>query len=529
MATQETNPVERRVALLQQAWLEHSQHDGRILLWEVDDDARKLVQAFTALQDHDTNYSTPDLFIKCKAPFDTQFGYSRAVRNELLENYRSSLDELAAHHVATGWEYPPHAASDSAAGVLACLRSFADYYQARFRLLVAVIEPKSISRQASLLAWLHQLLEHPWPENLRIMLLHGRSQPVWRPLAEAYPQWVQVLSPDLHQRGLLSEIASQSTEDNATFLYRRYLTDCFTLLQHGTPQQVAQRAEQALALAQQKGWAEQQVVVHSMMAGAWLKAQAIPQAVRDYQRAAECGAQVAPHTLKHTLITQSLFGEAGAWFTGSQLRQASETYLKAAAQATLVPHPVYAIEGYRMAGFCYGLDGATTLATTCYVKAVSTGAAMPAAERKFTTLGVVLQALLALQDKSRAAALEHKAQEYLQQLENIQLRAEKKALALGKYPRSEAVLQLEKQMEHEMEQAFLDCCRQREALIRRASAPFQKIIFAGRELLDIRWSGSPDVAHPFGKQDEQWSEPLSFMAPAPASTEQLLKDHQPVG
>lgn len=526
MATEEISPVERRIEILKRTWLERSSESSRIVLWEVDDDARNLVHAFTEVQQHDTHFSTPDLFIKFKATFDTQFGYSRAIRNELLENYRNSLDELVEHQVDANWACPLPAACDSAAGVLACLGSFAQYYHERFRYFVAVISSDTITRHTPLLDWVRQMLELEWPPNLRVMLMHGRSQPMWRPLVEACPQWVQVLTPDLQQRELLSEIANRSTEDNTAFLYRRYMTDCFTLLQHGTPQQVAERGQRALELAQQKGWAEQQVVVHSMIAGAWLKAGSVPHAVREYQQAYERAALISTPNLKHTLITQSLFGEAGAWFSGSQLRHAASTYARAAEQATQIPHPVYAIEGYRMAGFCHQQDAASTLAATFYVKAVSTGAKLPAAERKFTTLGFALQGLLALQDKSRAAALEHKAQEYLQQLEKIQLDAEKKVRALGPYPRNDAVLQIEQHMENQMEQAFLDCCRQREALIRQASIPFQKVIFAGRELLNPRWSGVPDIAHPLDKNVAQWSEPLSFMAPEEGAADELLQKHQ---
>ncbi|QHM77342.1 hypothetical protein C7M52_03338 [Mixta theicola] len=527
MATVERNPVERRMAILQRLWLEQSGRDARIFLWEVEDDAKSLIQAFTALQQQETEYDLPDLFITFRAPFDTLFGYSRALRHELLENYQHSKEALAEQQLATDWRYPPLAECDSVDGFMAALSSFAHCYQAQFRYLVVALSPDAVSLHSSWQQWIELALQSSWPANLRFMLLHSHSNPCWRPLEKARPHDVQKLIPDLQQHTLITEVASQSTEDNETFLYRRYMTDSMVLLQRGTPQQVTERAQRALELAQQKGWPEQQVVMHSIIAGAWLKGQDIPRAVQSYRLAAERAVQIEQPAIKHQLITQSLFGEAGAWFTARRYEQAAEVYARAAAEAQRVPHPLYVIEGYRMAGFCYQRKGHTTLATKFYTEAIRAATQLPLAERKFSTLGITLHALLTMQDKARAEALEKKAQAYCNQLMDIQRKAEKEALALGKYPALEKTARLQQRMEQAMEQAFLHCCEQRESLIRQASIPFQRIIFAGRELLAPNWSGIPDIAHPLDKEPAEWDAPLSFMTPEPKSTEQLLQTEMP--
>lgn len=530
MTKKAKNPVERRIEILQQMWWEKSTQHTKVFVWDMDDDAENFIHAFTALQQHETEFTTPDLFIKFRSPFDTQFGYSRALRNELLENYRASKDELIKQQIATDWKYPPQADCDSVDGLLACLGSFADYYQVHFRYLVVVLSPDFVNLQSSFLQWMQQAIQREeWPINLRIMLQHNRSNPVWHSLAEQYPHFVQLLTPELRQRTLLAEIANQSTEDNTTFLYRRYMTDSMILLQHGTPQQVAERAQQALVLAQQKGWAEQQVVMHSLMAGAWLKARSIPEAVQEYRSAASQAALIPSASIKHQLTTQSLLGEAGAWLTGKHYEQAAQVYAHAATEALRIPHPVFAIEGYRMAAYCHRQDGNISLAAKFNIEAIRVAAKLPASERKLTTLGVVLQTMLSQQDEARANALEKKAAEYSQHLETLQRKAEEKALALGKYPQPEKIAQLEQQLEQAMEQAFVQCCQQRETLICQASPSFQKIVFIGRELLALNWSGVPDIVHPLNKNMDEWSVPLSFMTAEPQSTERLLKEHQPVG
>ncbi|QHM73342.1 hypothetical protein [Mixta intestinalis] len=523
MIALERNPVEQRMAILKHLWLEQSDCNARIFLWEVEDDAKSLIYAFTALQQRESDYELPDLFITFRAPFDTLFGYSRALRHELLESYQNSREALAQQQLATEWYTPPLAECDSVDGFMAALSSFAHYYQAQFRYLVVVLSPDTVSLHSSWQQWIELALQSAWPANLRFMLLHSHSNPCWRPLEKAWPHDVQKLTPDLQQHTLIKEIASRSTEDNETFLYRRYMSDSMVLLQHGTAQQVTDRAQRALELAQQKGWPEQQVVMHSIIAGAWLKAQDIPKAVQAYRLAADRAARIEQPAIKYQLITQSLFGEAGAWFTARRYEQAAEVYARAAVEAQHIPHPLYATEGYRMAGFCYQRSGHTTLATKFYTEAVRAATQLPLAERKFSSLGITLHALLTMQDKARAEALEKKAQVYCNQLTDIQRKAEKEALALGKYPAPEKTAQLQQRMEQAMEQAFLHCCQQREKLIRQASIPFQRIIFAGRELLTPNWSGSPDIAHPLDKEPAEWDAPLSFMVPEPKSTEQLLQ------
>ncbi|WP_380180340.1 hypothetical protein [Kalamiella sp. sgz302252] len=523
MAKTVKNPVERRIEILQGMWLEKSAKKSKVLLWDMEDEEINFIYAFTALQRHNTLYDVSDMFISFRAPFDTLFGYSRALRNELLESYNNSLAEQG---ISADWQLPPEANADSVAGTLACLQSFIHCYQTRFRYLVVALTPDSVSRQSSFLNWMQLALQHEWPHNLRIMLLQSQSDPAWRPLAQEYPDDVQILQPKLYSQTLVAEIANQSTEDNTSFLYRRFMTDSLTLLKLGTPQQVAERAQKALALAQQKDWFEQQVFMHNLTAGAWLKAQAIPEAVQAYRLACGQAALIKHAPVKYQLTVQSLMGEAGAWFSGKHYQQAADIYARSAATALQIPHPLFAIEGYRMAGYCHQCNSQNALAMGFYREAIRVAAQLPADERKLTTLGVILQSLLAMQDKKRAGALVKKAADYSQQLSALQQKAEKQALASGIYPQPGKIALLEQQMEQAMEQAFLTCCRQRETLIRQSGSAFQKIIFVGRELLNLHWSGSPDIAHPFDKNSEEWQAPLSFIRTEPDATESLLNEGQ---
>ena len=83
------NPVQRRLAELLQHWQAFvDQPDKRLLLWQVPDNARRVVHGFFEAQRHDAppdatdaaTYVGTDTFIVFDAPFENSIRYARALK-----------------------------------------------------------------------------------------------------------------------------------------------------------------------------------------------------------------------------------------------------------------------------------------------------------------------------------------------------------------------------------------------------------------------------------------------------------------
>jgi len=72
------NPVEHRLAYICGDWLAFRDDPRwRLLVWQVPDNARRIVAAFFESQKHETDYTSGDLFILFDQPFLHAIQYSR--------------------------------------------------------------------------------------------------------------------------------------------------------------------------------------------------------------------------------------------------------------------------------------------------------------------------------------------------------------------------------------------------------------------------------------------------------------------
>lgn len=250
MQSHARNPTEQLMAQLEVQWLEASEDPAaRLFIWRVKANAESIVHAFIALQQQPpSDYSAPDLFIGFMAPFDTGYGYSRALADELIERYEASED-------AQGWEFESRLPCFSAVQWQTLLGDFAGHHREQLRYVVAVMTPEHISDEAALQRWLQQNVERIGT-GVRVMLIDTLEQPTWQALQQAFPQRVRLITPDIDGMALMQQTASQlSDRDGDRLRCRQLMTDAVLLLEHGTAQQVEARAGMALAIARKKaGW-----------------------------------------------------------------------------------------------------------------------------------------------------------------------------------------------------------------------------------------------------------------------------------
>lgn len=511
------NPVEQRIALMRDLWLEATADERvRVVVWRVPDNAQRMLLAFYEMQRHDGDWRTPDLFVRFDQPFETGFGYSRALCDAVIEGYVESRESFEQQGIAFDWPFGTAPRADSPAGFVALFGSFARHHAAHHRHAVAALVPPRVSTPAAFEAWVRGVVQPGLPDGLRLSLVDTAREPRWSRLADDHAALVRVIEPPIDLFDVARETAAQSGGAGPAVAYRQMLADALTLVEKGTPAQTAARADKALAVAVREGWFDQQVVLHMAVAGAHLKAKDHPEAIRHYRLARGCGDQAAAqgNPVGSTLVMQAWFGEAGAWLGAGQPRHAAQAYGNAAEQAQRVPNALFAVEGFRMAGYCLVQARDIEAARDHLVLAVREGKAIAPQERAQTTLPIALNDLLRLHDAARVAQLEALAQRYQADIASAHERAEQQAAALGARPANAQVDRIEADMNAAFETAFDGLRTQRERVIAAGDEFFRKVVGLGRELLHPQWAGLPEVKHPLDADTAAWTR-LPAMAELP--------------
>ncbi|SCB84468.1 hypothetical protein GA0061071_10269 [Kosakonia oryzendophytica] len=505
------NPTEKVMTDLELSWLDASEHSAqtRLFIWRIPAGGESLLDGFIALQQHPEGRTLPDLFLGLTTPFETGFGYSEALGREFVEHYEATPD-------AAEWQAEPYLPCYSPAQLRQLLQGFADRFAEDLRYLVLVLKPSAVSDDSALTRWLNGWLEQGEPAP-RLLLIDTVEQPVWQPLLDAHPHEVQLIVDDIDGMKVMHQTAQQQTDpDGDRLLFRRYLADAMLLLEKGTAAQVAARGDLALAIARQRGWADQQAMMHNLIAGGWLKGNDPAQAVAHYRQAQDISGEIAEPTLKGQLRTQSTFGEAGAWFAKKEYLQAAKRYRQAALEAQAIPHPVFEMEGWRMSGFCLWLAGHRPTAMEEYARAVKAAESVPLPERGQTTLPLVFQDLLRIHDKRRTEAIEACAARWQREKRDLIQQTEAR---LPAQPGIEQVKQAESRLQLQLEAMFTVIREERENLIRRGDESFRRVIRLAREKLHPHWNGLPDIAHPFDAPPGEWQS-----LPAWGETDVLLSE-----
>lgn len=508
------NPVEKRIDDLAGLWLQACESpDVRVIVWRAPGNAGRMMAAFFEAQKHLEPALTPDAFQNFDVPFETGFGYSRELMGALRDGYVASRGDLKQQGLPVDWRGAHADYPDSAAGVLAMFQSFAEYYRGQMRYFAPVLAPGQVASSSGLEQWLDAALRAPIPDRLRLCLLDHVEDKRWQALAERHGQAVRVIDAPIDMFDIARQTAAQASGGaGPSTAYRAMLADVMTLLEKGNAAQTAARADKALKLVQREQWHDQQVVLHMAVAGAHLKQAQHPEAIHRYRAARECAlaAEAAQHPAGTNLIMQTWFGEAGVWLSAHQPVRASEAYAQAAAVARRVPNAMFALEGLRMAGYCLAQDGQIEPARERYLAAVAEAKAMPPADRPLTTLALLLQDMLRLQDPTRAERIAQCAPTYRQEVADALQQVEAQSARLGAQPAPAALDKIETDLLTRYELAFRKLCDQRERLIAGGDVFFRKVVALGRDYLHPAWNGVPEVKHPLDKELPEWSQPPQF-------------------
>lgn len=504
-------PMQRAFETLRDTWLQATQEpDRRLLVWRVPANAARLLAAFLELQRSAGGRQTSDFFLRLTSPYVLGFTYSRALLAAVHQGQKAYEKAATAEgeEVRAGWQAPP--GYDSPHGVMTALQSLAQHHGERLRFLAAVVEPESCVEGDGLECWVDAALaEDGWPD-VRLVLVDTIESPVWQRILERHKEKSALLAPPVDMFTLTRDVAVQSPGTGPGVVYRQLLADVVLLVQRGSAQDVALRAERALAVATRQGWHGQVATLRLMQAGAWLKHGEAARASELYRQVrnaapgpagAGAGATAPPH-----LVMQSWFGEAGCWLCLDQPRQAVPVYRQAAQAAAALPSPVLGMEAQRMVGWCLLRAGEREAARRELLDAVQLSIPLSLAERRMTTLPQTLWDLLVLQDRRRCDELKAVGESSLKHVAGLFRQADAEGRALGARPTREALDAIERTLDKALDKATARARRRREILIRAGDAFFRSIVDAARRLLDPAWDGLPALEPPSADATAGWSD-----------------------
>ncbi|NDJ57431.1 hypothetical protein GWD52_10570 [Enterobacteriaceae bacterium 4M9] len=508
------NAVERKMAELNLTWLSVSENESkRVFIWRAPADAIRLVQAFFALQEAgESEFSLPDMFVSTREPYDTSYNFSRTVAEQFVE--RAARTELPTPHWDPTTQLPCWLPGD----VASLLDDFARYVGDGFRYLVMLLQPSSIISKRSFNDFVGALCALHDDTRARFALIDTQEDPAWQWLADRYPEQVQIISIDASQGELARQIINETpTTDGSTMLrFRQLMTDTFLALKSGDAPQVIQTGQKALDIATQLKIPEQQVVVLSLMAGAWLKAGEPHKAIERYINVQSAGEQSAPES-RHHLVTQGLMAEGNAWYMAKDPFQASERYARAALRARQIPSLTLEMEGHRMAGFTL-LEHSRwrSAAADHYFSALTAALAMNEEERSSCNLMQVFRDLLNWREPGLTTRCNQLAETWLSEQQQLIAHTERQIAAARPDEIRETVARCDAELVIALEVLFEKCISQREALLAQGAKVWRELLSLARCYSYPFWCPGTDFSHPTEQPVERWG---CRVLTAPASPE----------
>lgn len=410
------NPVQRRLAELLQHWQAFvDQPDKRLLLWQVPDGGRRLLDAFLEMQRHapagdatsGVNGVSGDTFVVFDAPFEQSIAYSRALKEALAGQYAASHDELRQAGQTPDWRFEPDEVPDTAAAFMRALAALAGHHPV-FGQLVAVLSPASVTDDEAWAAWVTRALDAGVPDGVRLLVPDADGAPRLERLAGEDRPEVLVQPLALDAWAVAQETFAQEPAVGPGGVFRSLLTGLFALAEKGSADQVQLKARDALAFARQQGWPDQEVAVRLLTAGVMLKERRCDEAVNHYRhaRSAAEAARDAGHPAGGQLVLQSWFGEAAALIAAGEPRAAVPCYQAAEQLAAALPNPLMRLEALRMGSFCLARAGDADAALAFGRPALAVGEGLRPASRPMTTLPLHCFELLRLVDPERVGRIE---------------------------------------------------------------------------------------------------------------------------
>ena len=484
------NPVEQRLAELAGYWQTfRNDASKRFLIWQANANALRMFQCFFEVQKHETDYTTGDLFIVFDTPFHNAIQYSRSLKESLVGQYQASHEDLIGQGITPDWQFRPEDVPDSASGFVQSLLSFHAKHGEDTGHLAVAFMPIQVDDDDAFASWLTRLLSTNLPERLRFVVVDSQETPRLDQLIASKHKLIAVDAPQIDALTVAQETFAQEGAVGPAAVFRNLLMGLMTLVEKAPVNKVKQKAADALLFARRQKWADQEVVINMLVAGALLKEKSFDGALKEYRNARKAAEQATAegHPSGQQLIVQTLFGEAGVHLAADDLDNATACYDQAAALAQRLPDFILSIEALRMGAFCLARMKDFKPAVERGEQALAMGEQMEPDQRPNSTLSIAAVDLLRILDQERIGQMEHVKFRLNEQINNSQKKLDSRAAELEQSTGNGLIQQAEKDLVEETARTEQGATQQVSKLAQDGSERFLKTFIRSRELLSDSW------------------------------------------
>lgn len=484
------NPVERRLVYLCAEWIRFRENpSARLLIWQVPENAFRLVECFVEAQKQESDYASGDLFLLFKTPYEHSMHFSQSLQEALRGQYDASRAQLEAEGLPTDWDFDPATSARTPAAFVAALRSFGAKYHRSIGHLVVVLLPAAIADETAFTDWMLRVLATHLPERLRFLLIDSVENPRYRDLINLGDPRIEIGRPQVDGFSVAQETFAQEPVTGPAGVFRNLLIGLAALTEKGSAEQVKAKARDALTFVRKQQWLDQEVVLWLMVAGALLKENRHDEAVQVYQGARKVAVKVAEqaHPAGNKLILQTWFGEAAALLAKGDAADASFCYDEASLVAQRDRNVILGIEAFRMGAFCLArigdVDGALERGRCAHELAEP----LKPEVRLLTTLPLAGVDLLLALDPERVAQMEQVKSDLEIRSRLAKAELERSAGALGGVATAETESAIEQRYQTTLQNLKIESAGRLDRIISSATPQFQQQFARSSHLLGDDW------------------------------------------
>jgi len=392
------NAIERRLEHVRAIWNGFATDPkARLLIWRCDVDERRMIDMLVELETEPAGAATPDVFLTLRSAFLKPEEHAKTLLQELTDQFDHSRQDLVAANLNADWQ-PPDPGQPNGVRLLKALDSFHHFYADRMELLAIFLSPERIADPAGWRQWLERLARVDLNASIRFMVTDSLATPLLDGLEASAPDRIRSVEPALDMSAAVEELARSEGADGPAKTFRCSLAAVASAATKKNPQAAEKAAGQALAVAKEQNWVDQEVVIHMALGAARIGAGQADKAADSYRDAivAAREATKADHPAGPKLEVVAGMALGSALVAGERWTQAARVYEAVAPLAGKADDVTMKLESLRMAAWCHEQAAADTDAWRCGLQALEAGEAMPPEQRASSTLPWVGQTLLRL-------------------------------------------------------------------------------------------------------------------------------------
>ncbi len=358
--TEAALPIRKRFAWLHDQWVTFAADPlARVLVWRVQDDERRMLDAFLAKESDPEVAELPDMFLRMSAPFVNADSYALALRESLIATADALFAAATQEEPAAFGKWQPAPLSRGGKVQEMCLAAYASFH-AHFQVpgqLALVLEPSELVDGAGFIAWLGSVARAA-PASVRFIVLDSAQRPTLGSLPAGDGVVIQEAALDM-PAALLEISRAAGNLDTPGGMYRHVFVAFTAALGKKDVAQAEQLAGRLLAITAAQGWFALEVPIHFALGASLAEQARIDDALLRYvaaEKSAATGEQAGDAACAK-LRMQARMVRGGLLLSEKAYDQAAKLFVETLPMAQALSDARTVIDCHRLASFSREQEG----------------------------------------------------------------------------------------------------------------------------------------------------------------------------